>query len=171
MSVPVRSVAMRSMVLHLLLFVLSPLLAWSSHVAGSPGAPLAWDSKSGKLSIKINGMPAQAVCWVAQSAEGLVATLSGAEGVVVYDPDAPCGNGGAFIHYAGSGDFVPMAADAGKLVHRYIAGAFGPDIVEHAKFALGTCAADFPGQGVIPLESTSWKVSAKYRGMAENPRR
>lgn len=57
---------------------------------------------------------------------GISARVTGnfPEGVVIWDSDAPCGEGKAYIHYAGSGNVKTMTAGAGPLMHTYRAAFF-----------------------------------------------
>eukprot|EP00808_Paulinella_micropora_P028215 g79056.t1 len=59
------------------------------------------------------------------------------ENLVVWDPDAPCGNGRSYIHNAGAHS-APMTAGRGPLVHKYMA-AYTPDWELYAP-QVGSCA-------------------------------
>lgn len=52
---------------------------------------------------------------------------SEADAIVIWDKDAPCPNGGSYIHYAANGNVEnvePMTAGAGAVVHTYRAAIF-----------------------------------------------
>jgi len=81
--------------------------------------------------------------------------------VIVFDADAPCGEGKAFIHAAGPGKFEPMTAAAGPLVHRYTAETFDEtSYVASYSSKVGQCA-DLPKGGADPL---SWEIASRARG-------
>jgi hypothetical protein len=85
--------------------------------------------------------------------------------VVVWDPDAPCGEGKAYIHAAGQGleNFRPMTAAAGPLKHTYKAGTFiDGNIVGEYKLALGTCK-EIPKSDDYSDE-ISWEIANTPRG-------
>eukprot|EP00435_Cladocopium_sp_Y103_P055148 s316_g18.t1 len=87
-------------------------------------------------------------------------TMSPTPGVVVYDPDAPCGAGKAYIHSSGKGKFAPMTAGGGKGKHKYYAANFAGKIVAEYKDFVGTCA-DIPQNGA---ETISWEIANVERG-------
>lgn len=87
-------------------------------------------------------------------------TMAPTPGVVVYDPDAPCGAGKAYIHSSGKGKFAPMTAGGGKGKHKYYAANFAGKIVAEYKDFVGTCA-DIPQNGA---ETISWEIANVERG-------
>merc|ERR1712039_754052 len=109
----------------------------------------------------LDGVAARDKCFTASNRNGLMAEISGSD-VVVYDPDAPCPNGGSFIHFAGR-EFVPMTAGAGPFVHTYHAGIFPAPMGMVAISNTGKCAMEFnrskPGKDEI-----TWQIAASYRG-------
>ncbi|CAJ1399548.1 unnamed protein product [Effrenium voratum] len=85
---------------------------------------------------------------------------SAPEGAVVWDIDAPCGPGKAYIHAAPGAECAPMTAGAGPLVHRYISA----EVADADGFAglVGSC-------GRLPEAAgpeTTWKVADARRGGA-----
>lgn len=77
---------------------------------------------------------------------------------VVWDPDAPCGDGKAYIHAAPNAGSAPMTAGAGKTVHTY----FSATVKNPEQFAslVGTCAPSPVAIGPM----TSWQVADTRRG-------
>ena len=70
-------------------------------------------------------------CFESPSEIGVLAQVAGSEvdAILVWDPDAPCGNdGNVYVHYAANGMvddiFKPMTAGAGPLIHKYLAANF-----------------------------------------------
>lgn len=77
------------------------------------------------------------------------------QAVVVWDADAPCGDGKAYIHFAGGPGFAPMTAGAGATIHSYQAAMFDAMPVP----AGTTGCADFAlttSQGIC---KTQWQVA------------
>lgn len=94
--------------------------------------------------------------------KGFIARIS-TSSVVVWDPDAPCGAGKAFIHAAGQGEWSPMTASAGPTRHTYHAGTFiDGNIVGEFKFKIGQCA-ELPKADDFSDEIT-WEVASAPRG-------
>eukprot|EP00438_Fugacium_kawagutii_P018307 Skav212456 [mRNA] locus=scaffold385:121470:134940:+ [translate_table: standard] len=87
-------------------------------------------------------------------------TMSPTPGVVVYDPDAPCGAGKAYIHSSGKGKFAPMTAAAGNGKHKYYAANFPGKVVAEYKDYVGGCAA-IPQNGA---ETINWEIANLERG-------
>eukprot|EP00930_Biecheleria_cincta_P055180 TRINITY_DN4152_c1_g1_i1.p1 TRINITY_DN4152_c1_g1~~TRINITY_DN4152_c1_g1_i1.p1 ORF type:complete len:221 (+),score=43.23 TRINITY_DN4152_c1_g1_i1:53-715(+) len=82
-------------------------------------------------------------------------------GVMVYDKNAPCGEGEAFIHSAGPSDFAPMTAGGGPAKHKYTASTFDDaELVQQYKASVGKCAK-VPKGG---KDSISWEVANTERG-------
>lgn len=95
---------------------------------------------------------------------GFTARIS-TSSVVVWDPDAPCGEGKAFIHAAGQGqkDWSPMTASGGATKHTYYAGTFvDGNIVGEYKLAIGTCK-EIPNKDDYS-DAISWEVANTQRG-------
>jgi len=88
---------------------------------------------------------------------GLTAQI-GTASVVVWDPDAPCGEGKSFIHAVGRSKFEPMTAAAGPLKHGYHAATFS-DTGEY-KDQVGQCFTT-PAGG---KDEIAWEVASLSRG-------
>ena len=86
--------------------------------------------------------------------------MSSTPGVLVYDPDAPCGAGKAYIHSSGKGKFAPMTAAAGNGKHKYYAGNFAGKVIADYKELVGTCA-DIPQNGA---ETITFEIANLERG-------
>ena len=92
-----------------------------------------------------------------------MAFVSGSEvdPIVVWDPDAPCPNGGSYIHYAANGsveNFAPMTAGAGPLVHTYKAAVFTTlPLAEGTVGCQSLDTAEAPVTDVTCLQS--WQVA------------
>ena len=93
-----------------------------------------------------------------------MAEVSGSEvdAIVVWDPDAPCGN---YIHYAAAGTvetFEPMTAGAGTVVHTYHAAIF-PSGLPLPEGTTGCAGQDFdPTSTATPQQCVkTWQV-ARY---------
>mmetsp|Transcript_10226 Transcript_10226/g.24547 ORF Transcript_10226/g.24547 Transcript_10226/m.24547 type:complete len:230 (-) Transcript_10226:130-819(-) len=82
------------------------------------------------------------------------------KGVIVYDPDAPCGAGKAFVHAAGNGLFEPMTAGGGPGRHKYYAAIFDPELVTNYKESIGKCAGIPQGGN----ETVSFQIANVERG-------
>jgi len=87
-------------------------------------------------------------------------TMPTKKGVIVYDPDAPCGAGKAFVHASGNGNFEPMTAGGGPGKHKYYAAIFDPELVTNFKDNIGKCA-DIPQGG---NETISFEIANLERG-------
>jgi len=97
-------------------------------------------------------------CWETDNTGLKAETLPG---VIIYDKMAPCGEGEAFIHAAGSGDFAPMTAGGGPTKHKYTASTFeDADLVQQYKASIGKCAK-VPKGG---KDSVNWEVANTERG-------
>lgn len=97
-------------------------------------------------------------CWETGPA-GKIATVS-TDTVIVWDPDAPCGEGMSFIHAAGRGNFAPMTAAAGPTTHTYYAATFEFPLVKDYKEKVGQCFTT-PTQYENAI---SWEVASIERG-------
>eukprot|EP00439_Symbiodinium_sp_Y106_P051756 s3186_g6.t3 len=92
-------------------------------------------------------------------------TMPTKKGVIVYDPDAPCGAGKAFVHASGNGNFEPMTAGGGPGKHKYYAAIFDPELVTNFKDNIGKCA-DIPqgGNETISFEIANLERGGKFPG-------
>mmetsp|Transcript_108131 Transcript_108131/g.131925 ORF Transcript_108131/g.131925 Transcript_108131/m.131925 type:complete len:133 (-) Transcript_108131:46-444(-) len=90
--------------------------------------------------------------------EGSGFSCDAGPGVVVWDPDAPCGAGKAYIHAAPNAGTAPMTAGAGPTVHKY----FSATVTNAESFAssVGKCAQSPVATG----PATSWQVADLSRG-------
>mmetsp|Transcript_108399 Transcript_108399/g.337826 ORF Transcript_108399/g.337826 Transcript_108399/m.337826 type:complete len:146 (+) Transcript_108399:52-489(+) len=98
-------------------------------------------------------------CFETTRAEGGKAATVTKKRLVVWDPEAPCGEGKAFFHYTPtSGSFIPMTADVGPSTHTYRAAVF-TNYNDYGTW-VGRCG-QIPVGGV---EEFTWKVANKDRG-------
>lgn len=98
-------------------------------------------------------------CLQTSQAEGGKGATVEAKKIVVWDADAPCGDGLSYIHYAPTaGAFMPMTAGAGPGVHTYRAAAI--ESYNDYGALTGRCApTPVGGTGEI-----SWQVANLDRG-------
>eukprot|EP00960_Hanusia_phi_P067486 766640-Hanusia_phi.AAC.6 len=76
--------------------------------------------------------------------------------VVIYDPDAPCGPGRAYIHNAGNSvPGAPMTAGAGPEEHKYIAAQFSKEVTDSLTHYIGQCMVVPQGGRTV----ATWRVN------------
>eukprot|EP00434_Breviolum_minutum_P024497 symbB.v1.2.021636.t1/scaffold1882.1/size97200/5 len=101
----------------------------------------------------VNGMSGK--CF---ESDGSGFTCDAGPGTVVWDPDAPCGDGKSYIHAAPNAGSAPMTAGAGKTVHTYISATV--ENPETFASVVGSCAKSPVAIG----PKTTWEVADKSRG-------
>ncbi|CAE7771797.1 Ttn [Symbiodinium pilosum] len=104
------------------------------------------------------------VCYEIENAQaGKI--MNAKRGVIVYDPDAPCGSGKAFIHSAGNGLFEPMTAGGGPGKHKYYAAIFEAELVTNYKDNIAKCA-NIPqgGNETVSFEIANLERGGKFSG-------
>ncbi|EKX40230.1 hypothetical protein GUITHDRAFT_154195, partial [Guillardia theta CCMP2712] len=76
--------------------------------------------------------------------------------VVIYDRDAPCGPGRAYIHNSGNSvPGAPMTAGAGPEEHTYVAAEFSKEVSDSLTHYIGQCMVVPQGGRTV----ATWRVN------------